>query len=402
MVNKNRYIRWTQGAVECYQRGCVCEGCLTGQIMEQRCRMKITVRELIKRLGAPKIYGNLIPGATRQEEDIVTAILEGAGTLNQIAENLELNQETIKQRLCSLYRVVEYQGYQFQIPKSRNRLPEFIDYVKKLQAPNDTSDNNIILDEEIEKKGNSIMYDKDLNLEYPNYMAPIINAMKKGHEKVADIANQSGVGSVLVSTAINQFAHLLEKLGLINLNNGLKTRQTVINFIQSRLLDPEYKEEINTSPLPVKDIAEDKPVTNSEVDLTETLTVREMEILNLLLDGLNYQQIAEKLIISITTVKTYVNNIFSKRNYHSLQELLVMEFKAALNGREDTTINNTDDTELRAENEQLRKRIEELENKQQPTLKVDFSSFKSKINQDIMLLTQKLSLIEELEKEVQL
>lgn len=395
MDNKNRYRRWTQGAIECYQRGCVCAGCLTGQIIEQHCRMKITVMELVKRLGAPPKSLNLIPGATEHEENIIAAILEGASTLKQIAESLELNEKTINQRLGSLYRLVEDDGYQFKSPKTRNRLPEFIEYVKKLQAPNDTTDDNIILDEEIEKKGNSIMYDKDLNLEYANGIAPIIEAIKKGFERPVHIEKQTGIPQISISAALNQFAHRLENLGLINLNKEISTRQTVINFIQSRLLDPEYKEEINTPPLPVKDIAEDKPVTNSEVDLTEKLTEKEAEVVNLLLEGLDYQQIAKKLIISLTTVKTHINNIFSKRNYHSLQELLITEMRS--NTKNETV---PDYAALMDENEELRKRIAELEEQAQPVIKCDLSSVKAKINQDIMLLTQKLKLVEELEKEV--
>lgn len=394
MDNKNRYIRWTQGAIECYRRGCVCNGCITGQILKSAtCRMKITVRELVKRFGPPPKILNLIPGATPQEENIITAILEGAGTLRQIAESLELNEETISQRLCSLYRVVEDQGYQFEIPKSRDRLPEFIEYVKKLQAQNDTPDNNIILDEE--KKGNSIMYDKDLNLQYANGIAPIIEAIKKGFERPIDLEKQTGIPQSSISASLNHFAHRLENLGLINLKKEISTRQTVINFILSRLLDPEYKEENSTAPLQVNNITEDKPVTTSEGYLTEKLTEKETEVLNLLLDGLDYQQVAEKLVVSLGTVKTHVTNIFSKRNYHSLQELLVNELRSNTKNE-----NNTDYTALRDENEQLRKRIAELEKQAQPVVKCDLPAVKAKINQDIMLLTQKLKLVEELEKDV--
>ena len=88
-----KYRYWTPGAIECYQRGCVCEGCLTGQIMEQHCRMKSSVIQLLKTLGPPKIFTTkFIPGATEEEEAIVRAIVEGASNLKEIAENLELNE----------------------------------------------------------------------------------------------------------------------------------------------------------------------------------------------------------------------------------------------------------------------------------------------------------------------
>lgn len=49
-----------------------------------------------------------------------------------------------------------------------------------------------------------------------------------------------------------------------------------------------------------------------EENLLSSLTMRENEVLELLTEGINYKSIAGKLIISETTVKTHVNNIFQK------------------------------------------------------------------------------------------
>ena len=50
--------RWTESAIDCYKRGCVCEGC---PIYEQyfkgskrRCQMKAAVIESVRLFGAPK------------------------------------------------------------------------------------------------------------------------------------------------------------------------------------------------------------------------------------------------------------------------------------------------------------------------------------------------------------
>ncbi len=51
---------------------------------------------------------------------------------------------------------------------------------------------------------------------------------------------------------------------------------------------------------------------SSNENLLSTLTSRENEVLELLTQGINYKSIAGKLIISETTVKTHVNNIFQK------------------------------------------------------------------------------------------
>ena len=46
--------RWTESAIECYNRGCSCGGCPIQSIMTSRCKMKITVLKLVQKLGAPK------------------------------------------------------------------------------------------------------------------------------------------------------------------------------------------------------------------------------------------------------------------------------------------------------------------------------------------------------------
>jgi len=46
--------------------------------------------------------------------------------------------------------------------------------------------------------------------------------------------------------------------------------------------------------------------------LVEPLSVRELEVLKLIVDGLSNQEIADKLIISLATSKTHVRNILNK------------------------------------------------------------------------------------------
>ena len=63
------------------------------------------------------------------------------------------------------------------------------------------------------------------------------------------------------------------------------------------------------------------------------LTETEQEILKLLLKGFSYKECSEILIISLTTVKTHINNIFRKRNVNSLQELIVLELTGELKSK---------------------------------------------------------------------
>ena len=53
-----------------------------------------------------------------------------------------------------------------------------------------------------------------------------------------------------------------------------------------------------------------------------TLSKREKEIMALIIEGLENQEIAEKLFISIHTVQSHRKNIFKKMNVHSVTELI--------------------------------------------------------------------------------
>ena len=51
---------------------------------------------------------------------------------------------------------------------------------------------------------------------------------------------------------------------------------------------------------------------DSSDDWLEPLTDRELEVLQLIADGLSRQEIATRLVLSLNTVKTHARNIFSK------------------------------------------------------------------------------------------
>lgn len=47
--------RWSESAIECYNRGCSCNGCpIQNIITSGKCQMKISVLKLVKKFGAPK------------------------------------------------------------------------------------------------------------------------------------------------------------------------------------------------------------------------------------------------------------------------------------------------------------------------------------------------------------
>ncbi|NUM81048.1 helix-turn-helix transcriptional regulator [bacterium] len=62
---------------------------------------------------------------------------------------------------------------------------------------------------------------------------------------------------------------------------------------------------------------------------THNITAREKDVVQLLLDGLSYNEISAKLFISYETVKSHVNNIYKKSNVNGKMELakLIKKFR---------------------------------------------------------------------------
>lgn len=72
------------------------------------------------------------------------------------------------------------------------------------------------------------------------------------------------------------------------------------------------------------------PLASAEFDAVLTLTVREAEVLHLLVDGRSNEQIADLLFISVTTVRNHVQNILRKLNVHSKLEAVSLALRKRL------------------------------------------------------------------------
>lgn len=65
-------------------------------------------------------------------------------------------------------------------------------------------------------------------------------------------------------------------------------------------------------------------------DSYDLLTLREKEILQLLVSGKNNKDVAETLHVSVATVETHRNNIFQKLHVHTLPELILYAVRKGL------------------------------------------------------------------------
>ncbi len=78
-----------------------------------------------------------------------------------------------------------------------------------------------------------------------------------------------------------------------------------------------------------------------ESRVSEMLSERETEMLKLLAKGMGNKQIADKLCLSLRTVKAHMSNIFTKMNVASRSEALVEALKLGLVTLEDIKQENT-------------------------------------------------------------
>lgn len=69
------------------------------------------------------------------------------------------------------------------------------------------------------------------------------------------------------------------------------------------------------------------PLTSKEPLIPDSLSRREFELLRLLVEGLDYRQIAEKLIISPSTVRTHIAHIYHKLHINSKIQAARLAFR---------------------------------------------------------------------------
>jgi DNA-binding NarL/FixJ family response regulator len=72
------------------------------------------------------------------------------------------------------------------------------------------------------------------------------------------------------------------------------------------------------------------PPQRRAASLPDDLTPREAGVLRLIAQGLNNHEIAERLVITDATVKTHVNNIFSKAGLRDRAQAVVYAIRHGL------------------------------------------------------------------------
>jgi DNA-binding NarL/FixJ family response regulator len=79
--------------------------------------------------------------------------------------------------------------------------------------------------------------------------------------------------------------------------------------------------------------------SNTNFANLELLTEREAEVLKYLCEGMNYKKVAQKLFISESTVKTHINNVFTKLKVNDRTQAVLYALKHDLENLMRATMN---------------------------------------------------------------
>ena len=88
--------------------------------------------------------------------------------------------------------------------------------------------------------------------------------------------------------------------------------------------------------------------SNANFGNLELLTEREAEVLKYLCDGLNYKKVAQQLFISESTVKTHINNVFTKLKVNDRTQAVLYALKHDLEGLMRATMNAGNSSNIEA------------------------------------------------------
>lgn len=145
------------------------------------------------------------------------------------------------------------------------------------------------------------------------------SSSREDYIKALELAEPEGFIGVFIeagSPAAEALAELLKQNQLGSIPPEYVER-ILDAFTESRL--PSYQQ-------PSLDI----PATDRPVGLVEPLTGRELDVLHLMAEGLKYKEIAERLFISLNTVRYHVKAIYGKLNVSNKLQAIELAQKLSL------------------------------------------------------------------------
>ncbi|HLJ69245.1 MAG TPA: response regulator transcription factor [Chloroflexota bacterium] len=118
-------------------------------------------------------------------------------------------------------------------------------------------------------------------------------------------------------------------MGYLTKDAGAQQIQEAVRTVHAgdALLDPVVQRRV------IQQLRAAEPAAaRPKPSLPDGLTPREVEVLGLIAEGLNNGEIARRLVVSEATVKTHINNIFSKAELRDRAQAVVYAMRHGLTG----------------------------------------------------------------------
>lgn len=155
-----------------------------------------------------------------------------------------------------------------------------------------------------------------------------IKALPGNEIKVLIFTLNSQEESVLAAFSAGADSYCMKDIRLDLLLEALKATQAGYAWI-----DPAIARIVLAHTQPLEKTAEQPPTVSPEaVAKTYSLTERELEVLQLIVNGLSNAAIAEQLFITVGTVKTHVRNILNKLCADDRTQAAVQALRSGLVG----------------------------------------------------------------------
>lgn len=160
---------------------------------------------------------------------------------------------------------------------------------------------------------------------------PVMDGIEAS-QKIKEVLQETGIvmltshdneRDIFASLAAGASGYCLKDVAPERLYTAIRSVHNGDGWLDSTIASKVLKQQNPSaaSPAPPADVegsgaaavpASSADVAKAQQGLAEPLSSRELEVLNLLVEGLSNQEIADRLIISLATAKTHVRNILNK------------------------------------------------------------------------------------------
>jgi DNA-binding NarL/FixJ family response regulator len=146
-------------------------------------------------------------------------------------------------------------------------------------------------------------------------------------DSLNDCLNTSPLTLLIINPNFGDYFDIT-KFRITNAEKGIRVIAFVNSFIDPLLLNKydgsiSIFDDLETITFKINSLQNIKSIEKSEEDNTESLSLREKEIVICIVKGMTNKEIAEKLFLSIHTVITHRRNISRKLQIHSTAGLTI-------------------------------------------------------------------------------